>query len=122
MLVGFLVLLLGFWIGEAGSSVLSLPVPGAVLGMASLVLVLGLRRRTPVGLERAADGLLSHLPLLFVPAGVGVVKFIGPLRADWLPVLLTLFGGTLLTVAVTALSLRAFLALQGRGRTGEGAP
>jgi holin-like protein len=117
MLLGFLVLLLGCWLGDVLSSTLHLPVPGAVLGMALVALVLRLLRRTPAGLERAADGLLQHLPLLFVPAGVGVVQFAAPLRAAWLPVVLTLFGGTLLTVAVTALSLRACLALQRRERT-----
>jgi putative effector of murein hydrolase LrgA (UPF0299 family) len=117
MLVGLLILLLGYWLGDALSAALQLPVPGAVLGMAMMAVVLHFVRRTPVGLERAADGLLQHLPLLFVPAGVGVVQFVAPLRAAWLPVVLTLFGGTLLTVAVTALSLRACLALQRRGRT-----
>jgi len=117
MLLGLLILLLGCWLGDALSAALSLPVPGAVLGMALVAVVLHFAHRTPVGLERAADGLLQHLPLLFVPAGVGVVQFVAPLRAAWLPVALTLIGGTLLTVAVTALSLRACLSLQGRGRS-----
>jgi holin-like protein len=116
MLLGFLLLLLGYGVGDAVSTALHLPVPGAVLGMALVALVLRFVRREPAGLERAADGLLQQLPLLFVPAGVGVVQFVAPLRAAWLPVVLTLFGGTLLTVAVTALSLRATLALQRRGR------
>jgi holin-like protein len=122
MLLGFLLLLLGYWLGDAVSTALQLPVPGAVLGMALVAIVLRFVHRTPTGLERAADGLLQQLPLLFVPAGVGVVQFLAPLRAAWLPVVLTLVGGTLLTVAVTALSLRACLAWQQRHRAEQPRP
>lgn len=116
---GFLLLLLGYWAGERLTAALSLPVPGAVVGMALLAVVLGLRRRPAPGLEGAADGLLALLPLLFVPAGVGIVQFTSSLQRAWLPVLLTLFGVTLLTVATTALTLRACLALQSRRSRGE---
>lgn len=102
--------------GELLSTALGLPLPGAVLGMALLALGLGWWRRRGAypSVERAADGLLEHLPLLFVPAGVGVMQFWPTLRTSWLPVVVTLVVGTALAMTVTAFTLKACLALQAR--------
>jgi putative effector of murein hydrolase LrgA (UPF0299 family) len=116
MLSGVLALLLCLLLGELASSWAGLPLPGAVLGMALLAVLLAASKRRWAAVENASDALLKHMPLLFVPAGVGVMQFAGTLRESWLPVAVTLVLGTLLTMAVTALTLRACLALQARGR------
>ena len=59
-------------IGELLSRGLSLPFPGPVIGMMLLLVTL----RWPVVREpvaACADFLLTHLSLLFVPVGVGVM-------------------------------------------------
>ena len=57
--------------GEAIARLAHLPLPGPVVGMLLLVALRGWRRvLAPVG--AAADTLLTHLSLLFVPVGVGV--------------------------------------------------
>ena len=53
-------------------------------------------------LEQAADGLLGWLPLLFVPAGVGIVANLALLRSAWLPISVALLGSTFLTLITTA--------------------
>lgn len=116
MPLGVVVLLLGLLVGELASGLLGLPLPGGVLGMALLAGLLGATRRRWPSLEDASTALLRHMPLLFVPAGVGVMQFAADLRDAWLPVSCTLLLGTLLSMAVTALTLRACLALQARGR------
>lgn len=75
--------------------------------MVLLLVVLVLRGRVPAGLENAAGGLLAHLSLLFVPAGVGVMVHAGRIRSDWLPLTAALLVSTLLTIAVTAVVFRA---------------
>lgn len=60
-------------LGEVVVRWLAWPVPGPVLGMALLVLALGLRPAWLLALRPTAQGLLQHLSLLFVPAGVGVM-------------------------------------------------
>lgn len=114
MLVGWTALLLGLLAGELLASKSGLPLPGAVLGMSLLALWLGLRRRAHPRVERVADGLLENLPLLFVPAGVGAMQLGPTLRSAWLPILVTLLFGTVLTMVVTALTLKACLLLQAR--------
>jgi holin-like protein len=71
MLVAWSVLLVSLLAGEIVSKRWGLPLPGAVLGMALLVLLLGVRRRAAPRLERAAAGLLRYMPLSLEAYGAG---------------------------------------------------
>jgi holin-like protein len=94
--------LIGFQIlGELTVRLLDLQVPGPVAGMLYLFVFLRLRRpgaNAPV--LRAGSGLLRHLQLFFVPAGVGVVAYLGVLGEDWLPITVAMLGSWLLGLAV----------------------
>jgi holin-like protein len=69
-----LAILLGLQlVGEVVTRWWNLPVPGPVLGMAILLVTLVLRPQWLQLLRTASNGLLQHLSLLFVPAGVGVM-------------------------------------------------
>jgi holin-like protein len=63
-------------------------------------------------LTLTAETLLGHLPLLFVPIGVGVVMHITLLEDQLAAVLGVVFIGTVLTVGFSALLMEK---LQGRG-------
>ena len=88
-------------LGEVLSRGLGLPFPGPVVGM--LLLLFGLRYelvRTPISV--CADFLLSHLSLLFVPVGVGVMTHLALLSQYGGRMLGVLVGSTLIGLAVTA--------------------
>jgi holin-like protein len=95
--------------GEALARAVGLPVPGPVLGMGLLLAALLVRGRTPDTLGRTADGLLAHLGLLFVPAGVGVGLHLDVLAQAMAPIALAIVGGTLLTIGTTALVAQRML-------------
>ncbi len=86
-------------VGEFVREALHLPIPGPVIGMFLLAGVLAFGRRIPRALEQMADGLIGHMGLLFVPAGVGIVAEAGLLRQEWLPIVAALLGSTCLGVA-----------------------
>lgn len=90
-------------VGEVVVHALDVPVPGPVVGLVVLLVVL-LVRRLPAdadtSVHRAADALLPHLQLLFVPAGVGLVAYGAVLRDDGLAILVALVGSWLLGLAV----------------------
>lgn len=94
-LVGFQLL------GELTVRVADLPVPGPVVGMLLLFCFLRLRRYDDEGsIVRAGSALLRHLQLFFVPAGVGVVAYLGLLGRDALPIGVSLVGSWVLGLAV----------------------
>jgi putative effector of murein hydrolase LrgA (UPF0299 family) len=109
--------------GEMMVTALRLPLPGPVLGMMLLFVFLLWKGGVPQELTRVGDALLSHLSLLFVPAGVGVMAHFTLLREDWLPLSVAIIGSTLATIAVTAGTMVAINRLQARkpgGSVGSG--
>lgn len=107
-MIAALTLLLIFQLaGEAIALFFALPVPGPVIGMALLFAALAWRKGPSTELRTTAQNLLQHLSLLFVPAGVGVMLHFQRMADEWLPIVVALFASTFITIAVTALVLRA---------------
>ena len=95
-------------VGEALARLLRLPFPGPVVGMLLLVASLHFRvLREPV--HAAATYLLSHLSLLFVPVGVGVITHLDLLRDYGVRLMLVIALSTWAGMAVTTLLVRALV-------------
>ena len=118
MVRGFVILLLCQLIGEVFARTFMLPAPGPVVGLALLTFALWAWDRwrpfsehdleiSDVG--RVSQGLLGSLSLLFVPAGVGVVQYLGLLSEYGAALALSLIVSTALTLIATVL---AFLAVK----------
>jgi holin-like protein len=110
LLQGLAMLLLAQSAGELLVRALGLPLPGPVLGLGLVMAVLALpatRGFVAARLGVAADALLAHLSLLFVPLGVGVVAHLGLLREHAAVLALVLVLSTLAGLATTALVLQA---------------
>jgi holin-like protein len=106
MVQGFLILLLCQLFGEWLMVWLGIPVPGPVAGMILLLIGLVIFGRVPECLRMPAEGLIRHLSLLFVPAGVGLMVFADVLAQQWLAILLSLLISTFITLIVTAWMLQ----------------
>ncbi len=116
MLQGIAGLLLCQLAGEVLVRLLRWPVPGPVVGMVLLFGGLLAKGRVPAGLRTASEGLLRHLALLYVPAGVGLMVHFQLIAADWVAILGALVASSVVTIAVTALFLQALT----RARRSEG--
>lgn len=106
MLAAFAILLLFQCLGEGLVFLLGLPVPGPVAGMVLLFAALLLWPALQARIEAAANELLRHLSLLFVPAGVGIIAAAQSGSGHWLAIIASLVVSTVLTLAVTAIVLR----------------
>ena len=96
--------------GEVIVRGLGLPMPGPVVGLLILLLLLlardrfALLARGPLqgdGVEGASRGLLAHLSLLFIPAGVGVVQKLDLLAEHGIAILAILAVSVIITLLVT---------------------
>lgn len=88
-------------LGELLARGLKLPFPGPVIGM--LLLLLALRWplvREPVA--ACANFMLSHLSLLFVPVGVGMMTHLGLLGQYGVRILVVVVLSTWIGLGVTA--------------------
>ena len=100
--------------GEAASRAFGLPLPGPVLGMVLLFAALIASPRLKTLIRPVAEGILAHLSLLFVPAGVGVVGHLDRLGADGIGLAAALIGSTVAAIAVGALTFVAVARLMGQ--------
>jgi holin-like protein len=110
MIRGFFILLVFQLVGEVLARGLARPAPGPVIGLALLVAALALYGRSrpfdeealaASDLEQASRGLLAALPLLFVPAGVGVIQYLGLLRDQGVALAAALVVSTVATLIAT---------------------
>ena len=118
MIRGFAVLFGFQLLGELLVRLTHWPVPGSVAGMALLLmaLLLGLIRLEWV--TEAAEIMLTHMALLFVPVGVGVMLYFDLLAREWLPILAATVLSTFVVIAVTG---HVTQVLAKEPATGEGA-
>ena len=112
MIAHLTVLLVCQLAGEVAARALHLPLPGPVIGMALLFAALCTVPRLSA-ITPTARGLLSHLSLLFVPAGVGVVGHLGTFGTQGPALAVAILGSTLLAILA---GVGTFLAVARLGR------
>ncbi|MCC6007354.1 MAG: CidA/LrgA family protein [Rhodobacteraceae bacterium] len=113
-MLGHITLILLFQlVGEIAVRAAQLPVPGPVLGMVLLLALLLARPALAPAMEPTARGILAHLSLLFVPAGVGMMGHLGALGADGPAIAAALVLSTLSAIAVGALVFSGLARLVG---------
>ncbi|HMH72809.1 MAG TPA: CidA/LrgA family protein [Bradyrhizobium sp.] len=112
--------------GEVIVRGVGLPMPGPVVGLLFLLLLLLARdrfvalARGPLqqdGVENASRGLLAHLSLLFVPAGVGVVQKLDLVAEHGIAVAVVLAISVVVTLLVTVATFLVASRLMSRGRS-----
>jgi holin-like protein len=122
MIAALLALLFCQLVGESLVRLLSLPVPGPVAGLLLMLGALLMFRRVPANLESTSQGLLSHLSLLFIPAGVGIVVHLQRVADEWVALSLALVLSTALTIAITAGVFRLVQRFSGSASQRKDAP
>jgi holin-like protein len=115
MLAALTVLLVFQLIGEVAVQLLALPVPGPVIGLMLLFATFCARRNIAEPLRDTATGILQHLSLLFVPAGVGVMVHFSRVSGEWLPIIAAVIISTALAIAVSALVMQALMRVHSDG-------
>ena len=116
MIYHLTVILLCQLAGEFLSQSLDLIVPGPVLGMIFLLALFLSAPKIAAAIQPTALGLLSHLSLLFVPAGVGIIGHLEQLGSDGIPILIALGVSTALAITVAALVFVGVNRLVGGGK------
>ncbi len=107
MISGLVQILLFQGLGELITHFLLPLIPGPVVGLVLLVGFLALRKSVNGSLDEVASTFSQHFGLLFVPAAVGVVMFWPHLKTHAVAVAAALLVSVVLTIAVTALVLKA---------------
>jgi holin-like protein len=113
MVVSVTLILIFQLVGEVAVRLIGLPVPGPVAGMVLLLAAMLALPRLAAAVQVAGAGILQHLSLLFVPAGVGVVGHLATLGGQGVAIAVALLASTVLAMAAAALVFVAVARLTG---------
>ena len=96
-----LIILIFSFIGEILHSLIPIQVPASIYGLVLLFIALltGIIQLPQV--KEAAKYLIEIMPLMFIPAGVGLLESWGDLKSILIPVLLLLVVSTILSMGVS---------------------
>ena len=97
----FLIIILISFAGELLHAILPLPVPASIYGL--LILLAGLQTKViPLkAVDEAGGFLIEIMPMLFIPAGVGLMVSWGDLKPVLVPIMVTIVVTTVLVMGVS---------------------
>lgn len=96
-----LIILIFSFIGEILHSLIPIQVPASIYGLVLLFIALltGIIQLPQV--KEAAKYLIEIMPLMFIPAGVGLLESWGDLKSILIPVLILLVISTVLVMGIS---------------------
>ena len=96
-----LIILIFSFIGEILHSLIPIQVPASIYGLVLLFIALltGIIQLPQV--KETAKYLIEIMPLMFIPAGVGLLESWGDLKSILIPVLILLVASTILVMGVS---------------------
>ena len=105
----FSIILLISFLGEILHMLIPLPVPASVYGLVIMLgdLITGILKLGQV--RETAAFLIEIMPVMFIPAGVGLMESWSSLQPVWLPVILITIVTTILVMAVTGKVTQAMI-------------
>ena len=114
----FLLIILFSLIGELLHALIPLPIPASIYGLVLLFVALmtGLVKLSHV--KETAKFLIEIMPIMFVPAGVGLMESGGEFQAMLVPILVILIVSTVLVMGVSGQVTQTIIRLQ-KKRTGR---
>ena len=107
----FLLILCITFVGELVKYVLPLPIPASIYGLIILFvgLLTGLIRLEQV--REAGKFLIEIMPVMFIPAAVGLLESWGVLQPMFLPVIIITLVSTVVVMAATGISSQLIIRL-----------
>lgn len=115
MIETFFALLVFQLLGELTVSLLKIPIPGSVAGMALAFLALQAFPRAAHRFDGPVNSLTRNLSLFFVPAGAGLIQYLDLWRHSGVAIVVTIILSTLVTAAVTGVVFQFLLHLETKG-------
>lgn len=88
-------------LGELVVWATGIPIPSSIIGMLLLAAALKMRVVRLMWVDKISDFLVKNLGFFFVPAGVGLMRCLGLLQEQWLPIVGASVISTFIIIAVT---------------------
>lgn len=97
----FLWILLFSFLGELMKCILPFPIPASIYGLVLLFAALELGLVKIAAVRDTGKFLIEIMPLMFIPAGVGLLETWDALKPIWLPVVVIMVVSTIVVMGVS---------------------
>ena len=115
LLHGLAIILFLQWLSTAIISFLGIPFPPPLLGMLILTALLCTGVIKENYIEDICTALIDKMALLFLPAGVSMILYLDVIKAELLPISLTVILSSVIILCSTALVLETLLRKKEKG-------
>ena len=97
----FGIIILITFIGEVMKNIIPLPIPASIYGLLLMMaaLITGIIKLKDI--EETSDFLLEIMPIMFIPAALGLMDAWVDIKAIWFPILIIIVLTTIIVMAVT---------------------
>ena len=97
----FMIILLFSFLGELLKYVLPFPVPASIYGLVLLFIALETRILPLAAVKDAGKFMIEIMPLMFIPAGVGILESWGILQPVFVPIAVITVVSTIAVMGVS---------------------
>ena len=97
----FLIILFVSFLGEILNYLIPLPIPASIYGILIMFLALELHIIPLSAVREAGRFLIEIMPVMFIPAAVGLLKAWGILKPNWLTYTLIMFATTFIVMILS---------------------
>ncbi len=115
----FAVMLAISFLGEILHYFIPLPVPASIYGLLLMLLALCTGAVKLSAVRETGKFLIDIMPVMFIPAAVGLLDTWGMLRPIWLPVALITVVSTVMVMGVSGLVAQWVIRREGKGKAHE---
>ncbi|MDD6743304.1 MAG: CidA/LrgA family protein [Roseburia porci] len=105
----FMIILAISFIGEVLKYIVPLPIPASIYGLVILFIALETGIIKPSAVKDTAKFLIEIMPLMFIPAGVGLLESWGVLQPVLLPVAVITVVSTIIVMGVSGVVTQAVI-------------
>ena len=96
-----LIILLVSCIGEILNYFIPLPIPASIYGLIIMILLLISKKLRLEAVKETAEFLIDIMPVMFIPAAVGLIAFWKQLQPILIPVCVMILTSTILVMVAT---------------------
>ncbi|WP_085248708.1 CidA/LrgA family protein [Gilliamella mensalis] len=99
---GLVILTLSLWVGDIISKILPIMIPGSIIGLLILFFLLAFQLIPTYWIKNSCNLFMRYMTLLFIPAAMGIMDNYSLLLQNWVPIIFSCVGGSLIVLLLTA--------------------
>ncbi|MCX8650757.1 CidA/LrgA family protein [Gilliamella sp. B2776] len=105
---GLIILTFCLWLGNIISKIIPIMIPGSIIGLLLLFFLLAFQLIPTCWIKNSCNLFMRYMTILFIPAAMGIMDNYSLLLENWIPIIFSSVGGSIIVLIFTALLTENF--------------